>query len=267
MGMHTQHVDDLIDEYALGILDPPAREMVERHVATCPPCRRIAQQTEDVAHLLAFAAPPIVPPKRCKLRIMEKIERERFLATPARRRSAFNRPALWANMAALAALLLLGVWIVNLQNQLNQLRAEAASAQTQVALINGENLQLQTQIAEFEDFDTIIARSAAVRYLNGVGRAAAASAETYMTPGDNTALLVVRNLPPPPPGKTYQVWVARPNHQQPLSTFAVDEPGELVKVKIAPPEPMDTYQEIMVTIENAGGASTPSDETVLAGDL
>lgn len=265
--MHTQHVDDLIDEYALGILDPPVRKTVELHIAACPPCRRVAQQTEDVAHLLAFAAPPIAPPRRCKLRLLEKIEREQFLAMPTRRRSALGRPALWANVAALVALLLLGAWVVNLQNQLNHMAAEAASAQTQVALINGENLRLQTQIAEFEDFDTIMARSVAVRYLNGVGPAAAASAETYMTPGDKTALLVVRNLPPPPPGKTYQVWVARSNHQQPLSTFAVDAPGELVKVKIAPPEPMDTYQEIMVTIEDAGGASSPSDETVLAGDL
>jgi anti-sigma-K factor RskA len=267
MGMHTQHVDDLIDEYALGILDPRDRDNVEQHVQACPPCRRAAEQTEEAAHLLAFAAPPVTPPNRCKLRLMEKVEREQFLATPTRRRSSLGRAALWANLAAFAALLVVGVWAVNLQNQINRIRVEAAAAQTQAALISRENVQLQTQVAAFEDFDQIMARSAAVRYLNGVGPAASATAETYMTPGENTALLVVRNLPELPAGKTYQVWVARPDMQQPLSTFAVDSPDELVKVKIAPPEPMDTYQEIMVTVEAAGGAATPSDETVLAGEL
>jgi anti-sigma-K factor RskA len=265
--MHTQHIDDQAEAYALGILDSPDREMVEQHLEVCPPCRNQVRGVEESAHLLGFAAPPVAPPSRCKARIMEKIERERFLATPTRRQRGPVRAALWANLAAVAALMLLGVWSINLQRKMSQLESRAELTQSQVATVSTENAVLRAQLTEYREFDTVMARSAAVRYLEGMGPAADASAETYMTPGENTALLVVRNLPALPDGKVYQVWVARSSEQQPLSTFDVDAPDQLVKLKIAPPEPMDRYSEIMVTIEDAGGASAPSDETVLAGNL
>jgi hypothetical protein len=86
-----------------------------------------------------------------------------------------------------------------------------------------------------------------------------------MRPGHNQATLVVHNLPEPPAGKAYQVWVAREGLQQPLTTFVPTK--STWAVVISPPEPMDRYKWIMVTVENEGGAQQPSKETVLAGNL
>lgn len=266
--MHSEHVDDLIDEYALGALDDHDLERVARHVQVCPPCRRQAWQAEDAFHLLALSVTPLSPPARCKARLLATIDRAQFLATPTPRpRRVTTRAALWPAFGALAALLLVLVWAVQLQREVSSMRRSTALAQTTIATVQRENATMRAQLASFSELERLAAQAAAVRRLQGIGVGGSAWAETYMTPGKNEAVLVAHRLPPLPPDKVYQVWVARDSHQQPLTTFTVNNSDLPVMVEIAPPEPMDRYEEIMVTVEPAGGATRPSSQTVLAGKL
>jgi anti-sigma-K factor RskA len=277
MDRQTEHIDELVEGYALRALPPDEYQRVEQHAAVCPPCRQQLRQTEDAAQYLAFATPAVAPPARCKMRVMEKIAREQFLATPSKPRRTVGSSPIWAAFAAVT--LVLGMWSVSLQRDLSRTRAELAQAQSerdaeqtamaqmqaQIALAQTERDTMQTQIAQLAGVETALQGDEVTRALQGQGVAADAVAVTYMKPGVNQALLVAKNLPPLPADKTYQVWVARDDHQQPLTTFkpVADE----TYVMIAPPEPMDTYTAIMVTVENTAGAQTPSDETVLAGRL
>ncbi len=250
MEMHTEHIEDLAEGYALDALEPGERVRVEEHIAICRLCKQHMQGVHDTAQLLAFAAAPIAPPDRCKLRVMEKVAREQFLSTPTRRQRTGRMLSAWATFATIA-LIAMGAWTISLQR-------EVAAMQDQQVRAQGEQATLQAQIAHFASTET-------VRSLRAEGIATGATAKTYMTPGKNEALLVVRNLPRLEPGKAYQVWVARPGLHQPLSVFTANQSTESVMLRT--PEPMDTYRWIMVTIEDAQGAQQPSQETVLFGDL
>lgn len=277
MDRQTEHIEELVEGYALRALAPDEYQQVEQHVAVCPPCRQQLRQTQDAAHFLAFAAPAVAPPPRCKTRVLDKIAREQFLATPSRPRRTIGVAPVWAAFAAVT--LMLGMWSMTLQRDLSRTRSQLAQLQTernteqtamaqmqaQIGLAQGERDVMQTQLAQLAGVETALQGEEVTRTLQGQGDAASAVAVTYMKPGVNTALLVAKNLPALPADKTYQVWVARNDLQQPLITFK--PAGRETYVTIAPPEPMDTYTEIMVTIENAAGARTPSAETVLAGRL
>ncbi len=264
MEMHAEHIENLAEGYALGALDPGERVRVEQHIAACPPCKRHIDTVEDTAHMLAFAATPLAPPPRCKLKLMEKVAREQFLQTPTRQRRSLNTMSLWAAVATFA-FMMTGAWSMRLQQQLAEVTGTQNQIQSQLASMQTERATMTAQIAQLTTLEAVVAAAEAVRSLRGEGPAANASAKTYMTPGKNEAVLVVHNLPPLPPGKMYQVWVTRPELQQPLVMFNPVDTTE--PVPIQPPEPMDTYNWIMVTIEDAAGAQQPSKDTVLFGEL
>jgi anti-sigma-K factor RskA len=91
-------------------------------------------------------------------------------------------------------------------------------------------------------------------------------AQMYMQPGLNRAVLVAQGLPQPQPGTTYQFWFATPSQQVPLQTFGVDASGD-AKIVLDAPAPVDTYTEVMVTVEPSGGSITPSTQVVLSAKL
>ena len=257
MEHHTEHIDDLAEGYALDALEPDERIRVEQHVAMCPPCLEQVQLLHDTAHLLGFVATPQAPPAHCKRRVLEKVGREEFLRTPTRRSRTPQAISIWAAVATVA-FLMTGTWGMTLQRRVSDSAAAMASMQAQLASVQSERSAMQSQIAYF-------ASTEAVRSLKAEGSGTGATAKTYMTPGKNEAVLVVSNLPQLAPGKMYQVWVARPGVQQPCAKFA--STNSTLMIALQSPEPMETYQWIMLTVEDAAGAQQPSKNTVLFGDL
>jgi anti-sigma factor RsiW len=257
--MQTEHITESVEAYALGALDEAERAHVERHIKDCPACRRRLNKAEETAHMLAFVPQPVEPPIRCKRKVLARVEQDALLSKPIR--GSRFRPSLpvWSGLAAMLLVMVLGAgWTIRLQREVERLRAENTQQQAEMN-------QMRTSVAQFNMMDSILANAEAMRELHGEGPAESAVARTYMKPGDNRAVLEVHNLPPLPEGKVYQVWVARPNLQEPLTAFRVA--GSFERYMIEPPEPMDTYNWIMVTVEDAGNSSQPSETIVLAGDL
>lgn len=264
--MLTEHIGDLAESYALGVIEIQERARVEEHIAICPPCRREMRGLEEAVHLLAFVAPVTAPSVRCKRSLMARIEREQFLASPTRpRRRSLSLTSAWASVATIA-LLVIAVYSLSLQRQMVSAQTESAAMRNELATTQASLASMQTQIAQDASFKQMLTEGVEVP-LRGQGTLAAARATCVMAPGKNEAFLVVSGLDALPQGQTYQVWVARGQEQQPLSVFNATDSTTPVQVKIAPPEPMDRYDAIMVTVESASGAQTPSEHTVLFGDL
>ncbi|MER3450477.1 MAG: hypothetical protein C4315_12190 [Chloroflexota bacterium] len=80
------------------------------------------------------------------------------------------------------------------------------------------------------------------------------------------AALVVNHLPPLDGGRVYQVWLRRDGERISLDTFQTDESGRARLFFRLPPD-FETYQEMGVTIEPAGGGAAPSGVRVLVGSL
>ena len=76
---------------------------------------------------------------------------------------------------------------------------------------------------------------------------------------------MVWGLPKLASGKVYKVWVAHGSQQQPLQVF--DEAMKTEAIQIVPPQPIDQYQQIMITVEDDPNAQQPSANAVLLGGL
>ena len=245
-----EHIEELIEGYALDALEPEERGLVDQHTSSCSPCRKQLRVTEETVHMLGFVAAPIAPPVHCKLKVLEKIEREQFLRTPTRRSRAATPFSTWATVAALVLFMATGMWGVSLQRQIGRMSSDMARARNEIA-------ELEGMLAEVQE----------IRSLKGEGQSQYAVANTFMKPGSNKALLVIRDLPPLGAGQTYKVWVAREGMQEGLTTFNPPPADDTIQVAIEPSEPMDHYKWIMVTIESTQSADHPSQQQALFGDL
>src|SRR5205814_10594693 len=85
MDMHPN--ETAINEYVEGTLDSRDRADIERHLATCVPCR---QAVEDLREILRATATlePLDPP----LRVWSRLERAMALEPPVARGVQPNRP-------------------------------------------------------------------------------------------------------------------------------------------------------------------------------
>ncbi len=241
------HIEDQAAARALGALPPEEEAHVDRHVEVCPSCREMLRESEEVASLLGLTVQPARPSHQCKERLMALIEREpqartakrtaRVLQTAPMMVGSFGLPAWTLRAASAAALLALLVWNISLQRQITHTR------------------MIQTMVVT--DHQPI-----ALRPQGAAGNAAVAR----MFEGENgDAVLVIENLSPPPPGKVYQVWVANETQQRPMDTFRIGH--KIEQVLMRPGEPLSKYKWVMITVEDAGGSQTPSETTVLLGDL
>ena len=73
-------------------------------------------------------------------------------------------------------------------------------------------------------------------------------------------------MPHAAPGKIYQIWLAKPGIQVQSATFDVTDDG-LAVLQIDAPAPVNQFDRVMITIEQTGGATRPSDTIVLSGGL
>lgn len=83
----TGHIEDLAELYALGSLDDPERERVDRHVSGCAPCAQRLCEAEDAVTEIALAqafhkAPPRLG-RRLSGSIGQAMPRHRTFAVPA----------------------------------------------------------------------------------------------------------------------------------------------------------------------------------------
>jgi hypothetical protein len=79
---------------------------------------------------------------------------------------------------------------------------------------------------------------------------------------------VVSGLPPPPPGRTYQLWLGsiKLGNRASGGLLMVDSQGEGT-LRIAPPRASWSPDIFGITVERQGGAREPSDDLILVGEL
>ncbi|MEK7385900.1 MAG: anti-sigma factor, partial [candidate division NC10 bacterium] len=79
----------------------------------------------------------------------------------------------------------------------------------------------------------------------------------------NGGHMFVANLPPPPPGKAYELWTIGAAAPQPAGVFQVDAQGR-GSHRIVPVDAAKPVRVFAVTLEPAGGVPAPTGPMVLA---
>ena len=191
---------DATAAYVLGALDETERAAFEEHLAGCPACREEVDDLLPAARALPVSAEPVDPPPSLKARIMAEVEREASLLAAAgpeadrppapasergRRRRFSLRIPRLVPVAAAAALLVVGVAIGVGASQLGSGPERTVTAQVSDA--PGATVQLE---------------------VNG-----------------EEGHLMARDLPAPPDGRVYQVWLKRDGHApEPTAALFTPEP-------------------------------------------
>ena len=265
----TLHIaqDDLV-LYALHALTPDEAAPIAAHLATCDICRQqVAEARGDMA-LLAFSVDQQPVPAGAEERLFARIAAAAPVATPAvtnvvpfetavlsqPRRSIWPVFIPWAAAAALAAACIsLGVENKNLSETVNaessllsSLSSKASHAQQIVDALNSPHAQRVT--------------------LTATKHAAEPTGHAIYLADRGSLLFEADNLKPLDPGKTYELWVIPADGKAPVpaGTFQPNATG-YASVVLPQLPPGISAKAFGVTIENAGGATTPTLPIILAG--
>ncbi|MEO6828347.1 MAG: anti-sigma factor [Acidobacteriaceae bacterium] len=254
-----------------GTPDAAAVDRVRLHLQGCAQCRAEVAQLRTELALTAMAAPTVLPPPGSKARLFQaagldlaKLDAEKAstVATPPPqvvplrpRRS--NAGLLWGGWLVAAACLLYAFSIhqanERMRHQLSQETAQlvqstdsAARAHQVLDLLSSPQAQRVTLVAAHT---TPVPTGHAV-YL----------------PSRGALVFTASNMAPLPPNKTYELWVIPANGAAPVpaGTFQPDARG--MASVLLPNLPHDVEAKAFgVTMENTGGATTPTMPILLAG--
>jgi anti-sigma-K factor RskA len=243
MNQQTE-IHTLAGAYALDALTEIERAGFARHVAECETCAVEVAELSETASRLSAAAWEAPPPRLREAVLREVAQTRQITASRHRLDKPSNDVRTWrrATAAAVAAgVIALGgmaaVWVV-------QEERVGDAQQTAQQLQDG-----QTRLSQ------IVA-------------AGDAQVHTATVPGGGTMTVVVshrlddgvvlmNNLPAPPAGKVYQLWLIQGSTPTSLKVMAADQRSGTVVV-----DPVGGADTIGVTIEPVGGSTTPTAPTV-----
>lgn len=252
--MNDEHVEELIDLYALGALEPAEQAAVDEHLDSCPRCRLQAEEAKRIVLLLAWTPDQHDPPPHLRERVQRRIAQLQRLEG--------NGPRLWwqrllaelrrpATALAYAAALVLALLSVGLAGRLGQTRGELATLQ--------ERLAQQQQVIE-------LLRAPDTRLVTFQSQTTPGTLRLLLDPDGRSAYVIAAGLPPLPADRTYQLWLIDGNAPVSAGLLTVDAQGTAI-MRITSAQPLSRYRLAGVTIEPAGGSPQPTMQPILVATL
>lgn len=172
--------------------------------------------------------------------------RLRQARTWARRWPTIDWRRLVTPALALAVVLLL-IWGLAQQRIIAELNAEAIAERNIAVDLHDDHAQ------EFP--------------LTSTDGASIAKGQVWVSPGDRAVALYTKDLPQPPAGQIYRLWLQQDNQVVNVLKFDVDDNGrawQLARVK--PDQMLPAPQRAFVTRGPAGGSAQPTEPRYLQGD-
>jgi len=226
--------------YAVDALDDHERELFERHLADCADCRAEVASLREAAATLPEST-PASPPPALRDSVLAGIRTVRPLpplpTSVAAERARTRRP-LWRNpsalLAAAAAVVAIGGAVMVTQPWDDEARAPSAAE----------------RVIEADD-----AREVTVK-LDG------ATATLFHSPSQGRAALVTDDLPAPPAGKVYELWLQKDGVMVPAGLMPAGEDQEFLLSG-------DTSGATAagITVEPAGGSDEPTTTPIALFEL
>ena len=257
MGVHDQ-LGDQAAAYVLGALTPGEQQAFEAHLAWCAICADEVRILAPVTAALAHLAPPAEPAAAVRARLLNELSK--------RSPSHVSVHVGW--LAAAASVLLavvLGGYaaqlrgrVASLESRLRVATLRAEAGERQMAEVRRTAFDAQSQVA------VLTAPDLARIDLAGQPVAPTATARAFWS-RSRGLVFTASNLPAPPPGRAYQLWVltAQP---APISAgmMAPDASGR-VNARFDTPLDLPRPVAMAVTLEPEGGVPAPTGDKYLVG--
>jgi anti-sigma-K factor RskA len=260
-----EELKELTGAYVLGVLSDAERETLERHLATCPDCAREIRELNAVATGLAHAVPQVDPPAALRDRVLRAVTATAAESTTAPPSLPRNNAPVWLAIAASIAAVALGLYSVTLRQRIDALQAQLRDATARAEGVERE-LQIARASADRAGRIAAILEAPDVRRIDLAGQPSApgAAGRAFWSP-TRGLVFTAANLPPPPPGRQYQLWVIPPGSTTPISAGLLEGVGQTLTV--VDPSTAARVGAVAVSIEPAGGVPQPTGDIVLLGSL
>jgi len=292
--MRDVHVDEYVDLYALGALEPSEQAMVDEHLNECTRCRALLEESKRVTELLTWTPEQFDPPPDLQRRVMARVNQlariEAPSALPGRpeqldpqrrqggvpQRSWFASPRAalrWTAALAVLEALLLGALGWQLQNQASIARQTTAQLQAEVSRLQGERAQLTQANEQLAAENARLVSAAAelqplAELLTEPGTRLVALSDpddpqvvrgyVVLRPEDTQGFVTTASLQPLPEGQTYQFWLVEGQTLTSAGTFETDEQG-VAHIAIRGERPLGDYDAVGISVEPEGGSPQPTD--------
>jgi anti-sigma-K factor RskA len=224
--------------YVLRALEPEEAERYREHLEGCAACSADVLRLQPAADSLAAEVPRLPAPAELGGRVMASVGPEAELLRAAGAEA--DRPPRasrvrwrWSRAQALVAVVAMGIGLLIGATAIN----------------TGEQAPVTRTIPAQVTSSTPGAR-AVVRQVGG------------------HAELVVSGIAPPPPGKIYEIWLAREGSAAPQATnalFGVSRVGGRASVDV--PGSLGVVLQVLVTAEPLGGSSHPTSTPIIVAKL
>jgi anti-sigma-K factor RskA len=256
--------------YAMGALSPDERKPVDAHLLVCPRCKEELRQNTRALAAYAQTTPEVALPGGAKQRFMARLletaqaegkNAKPSVVAPRIRKASFSQKivasGVWAPaLAGAFAVLLAAVGVDDFRQ-----RAEIGPLlhQARKGEIDSAQLNQLMELLTSPQAQKVALHQSPVAAPPPEGRVVYAARTGKL-------LMTASNLKPLPAGKIYELWILQPGGKKPLpaGTFAPDSSGYAVMILADAPAGL-TMPGFGVTIENAGGAETPTLPIVLSG--
>jgi len=166
-----------------------------------------------------------------------------------------------------------------LEKQLQALQEKDAEAQTELATLKQKAAQDEQAVAALTQKDADSQKElAALRQKNllsevkiatlkaQVAKFQQANAVVVWDPYQRNGVLQLEKLPPPAPGKDYQLWVIDPNNPLPVSAGVLSVPSAgLIRTSFHPAQPVQSASAFAISLEKSGGSMKPEGQIIFVG--
>jgi anti-sigma-K factor RskA len=162
----------------------------------------------------------------------------------------------------IAGLIFLSLWVWR-EMGIRAMRENARSHEAEINRLTQENETLAQALDRLSAEQSALSSAATTVMMKGQNAAPNASAKIVIEPQLRRAVVMVRNLPRNPAGKSYQLWLTT-DAPAPVSggVFDVSKQGNasVTVANLPTPEP----KSYSVTLEPKGGSPAPSGDPYLA---
>jgi len=238
--------EELAIRYVLGELASSEEQQFRTALEQDRELREFTRGIEEAFTSLALTVPPVAPPSDLPARIVQENPK-------VERLNVFRRPLVpWALAACLAVMCaVLAVSRIREDRKLAKVRDKEVRLENALADLRRQDLLSQLKITTLQAQVDAYARARAVVIWDAVKKA---------------GVVQFHDLPAPPPGKNYQLWVIDPKNPQPISAGLVpSSTSGLERVDLMPVKAVGSPDAFAVSIEKAGGSQTPQGQIVLLG--
>jgi anti-sigma factor RsiW len=256
MSQAHESIQENIPAYALGALSPEEAAAVRDHLRVCARCAEELRSYSRIPDALNVAVPDAPLPPGFTERLLDRTRPRPARALPPVQLAPRGRPAAagrrhavgvlsrlpWALAAAsLILALALGGRAWQLDRELDQRRATVANL---VALLGSPDVTVR----------------------EGEASSSGVRTRVYETRQRDAALVVFDQMPQPPAGKTYQLWLGEGEKVESVTTFRPNQNGNWFRL-LKPSGGLEAYESVGVSVEPEGGSPAPTTEWAIWAKL